>query len=197
MPSAPDVPPADDPILFQEPPRGPGRPRSSTSTSTTPPPGTSPEPPNPLEEPSTPAGPDSSTSDHRGDPGESESEPVSLSPGSGEPGGLAGAIRAGILTGTHAAHNLATDDIGRVLGAYLVTKRELDEASEGAARILQRKVPAGLVGRDVQDGVRVGVALASWLGRQFQIWTRARAARRAPALGPAAQTEDAGHDLHQ
>ncbi|NUR04296.1 MAG: hypothetical protein HOY79_49685 [Streptomyces sp.] len=87
-------------------------------------------------------------------------------------------IAAGLVNATEAAHNLATDDVGRALGQFLVSETEVMEISDAGARIIGRKLPKGLGNRDFEDFARLGMAVASYVGRQVSIWKKARAARR-------------------
>jgi len=177
----PTAPPAG-PVLFQAPPRGPGRP-PSTSTNEPPAPNTpSTNPSDPAESSTSPAG-DWSTRSHPDD-GEPQpaNEPSSASLGS-EIGvealtGLRRSIAAGIIHATEAAHSVATDDVGRHFGAFVATETEITEVSDASARIITRKLPKGIGNRDLEDFVRVGVAVASYVGRQIKIRGQARAARR-------------------
>lgn len=171
------------PAMFLEPKRGPGRPSTSTSehpTSSTP--ETSPSSP---EEPSTPPGPDSSTRSPRDDAGSANERRTSgASPGNEPPAdfdvssGLVKSIAAQIVNATEAAHNLATDDVGRAFGQYLVSETEASELAEASARLIARKVPKGFGNRDLEDYARIGVAVVSYVGRQISIWNKARSARR-------------------
>lgn len=92
--------------------------------------------------------------------------------------GLRGGIAAGIMNVTEAAHNIATDDVGRHLGQFLPSDTEVNEISDAGARILSRKLPAGAGSGDFEDLLRVGMAVFSYVGRQVRIMNQARAARR-------------------
>lgn len=178
---APTPPPAG-PVMFQAPPRGPGRP-PSTSTSE-PQPSTTPEtnPSGPAESSTSPE-PDWSTSSH---PGDSDANANSTSGGSlGSEvnaealSGLRGSIAAGIIHATEAAHSLATDDVGRHLNQFIASETEIMEISDAGARILSRKLPRGIGGnKDIEDLMRVGAAVVSYVGRQITILRKAKAARR-------------------
>ena len=179
----PSAPQPAGPVLFQAPPRGPGRPPSSTSTSEPPPSSTLPTNPSDPGESSTSPEADWSTR-NRPDAGEPQpaSEPSSGSLGS-EIGvealtGLRRSIAAGIIHATEAAHNIATDDVGRHFGAFVASETEINEVSDAGARIISRKLPAGLGNKDLEDFIRVGIAVASYVGRQIKIRGLSRAARK-------------------
>jgi len=92
--------------------------------------------------------------------------------------GLRRSIAAGIIHATEAAHSVATDDVGRHFGAFVATETEITEVSDASARIITRKLPKGVGNKDLEDFVRLGVAVASYVGRQIKIRGQARAARR-------------------
>jgi hypothetical protein len=169
--------------MFQAPRPGPGRPPSSTSTSEPPQsttPGTSPTGP---AESLTSQEPDWSTRSHLGD---DEPRPASSTSGGSlgsEVGaeaqsGLRGGIAAGIVNATEAAHNILTDDVGRHLDQFRATETEIMEISDAGARIISRKLPPGVGNKDFEDILRVGMAVASYVGRQVRIMRQASAARR-------------------
>jgi hypothetical protein len=174
-------PPA--PVMFQAPRPGPGRPPSSTSTSE-PPQSTTPEtsPSSPAES-STSQEPDWSIRNRLGD---DEPTPASATSGASlgsEVGaealsGLRGSIAAGIVNATEAAHNILTDDVGRHLDQFRATETEIMEISDAGARIISRKLPAGVGNKDFEDFLRVGMAVVSYVGRQVKILNQARTARR-------------------
>lgn len=191
------TPPSDEtptagPVLFQAPRPGPGRPPSSTSTSEPPNPST-PETnqSNPAESSTSPEEDWSTSSRPDVDEPEPESGPSSGSLGS-EVGaearsGLRRGIAAGIVNATEAAHNALTDDVGRHLGAFLASDKEIEEVSDAGARYLGRKLPTGAGNRDLEDLLRVGIAVASYVSRQVRILNQARAARRQLRAAAASQ----------
>jgi hypothetical protein len=163
--------------MFQQPRRGPGRPSKSTTEL---PASSTPETPRSFpEEPSIPSGPDSSTRSPRDGGDSSRANGTSGdSPGNEPPsGGLIRSIQAQIVNATEAAHNLATDDVGRAFGQFLVSETEAMELSEASARLISRKVPKGFGNSDLEDYARIGVAVVSYVGRQISIWKKARSAR--------------------
>jgi hypothetical protein len=183
-PRSDDIPtPPPAPVMFQAPRPGPGRPPSSTSTSE-PPQSTTPEtsPSSPAES-LTSQEPDWSTRSHLGD---DEPRPASSTSGGSlgsEVGaeaqsGLRGGIAAGIVNATEAAHNILTDDVGRHLDQFRATETEIMEISDAGARIISRKLPPGVGNKDFEDILRVGMAVASYVGRQVRIMRQASAARR-------------------
>lgn len=188
--------PSDDtpsePLLFQTPRPGPGRPPSQTSTSE-PRPSSTPEtsPSDPAESSTSPEQ-DWSTS---GRPAGDEQQPSDTSSGSlgSEVGaearaGLRGSIAAGIVNATEAAHNTLADDVGRHLGQFLASDKEIQEVSDAGARIISRKLPKGTGNPDLEDLLRLGVAVAAYVGRQVRIFRQASAARRQLRAAAAGQT---------
>lgn len=175
---SPTESPRPGPVMFQAPPRGPGRP-SGTSTSTTPPPSTSETSPSRPEEPSTPQAQDWSTRPHPGDAASvARPDTSSGSPGiKGDPD-VADDIRKALVNATEAAHGALTDDVGRAFGQFRATEDELDEVSDAAAGLLGRRVPKGVGNPDVADLIRAGIALIAYGVRQINIMRVARAARR-------------------
>ena len=178
---APTAPPAG-PVLFQAPPRGPGRPPSTSTSELSPPSTPSTSPSNPEASSTSPEG-DWSTRSH---PDDGEPQPESgTSSGSlgSEIGvealtGLRRSIAAGLIHATEAAHSVATDDVGRHFGQFVATETEITEVSDASARIITRKLPRGVGNKDFEDFIRLGVAVASYVGRQVKIRGQARAARR-------------------
>lgn len=188
-----DETPTEGPQLFQAPRPGPGRP-SSTSTSEPPASSTPETNPNRSAESSTSPDQDWSTRSHPVD-GEPrlESGTSSDSPGSdttGEPTGLRKSIAAGIINATEAAYNAATDDVGRHLDQFRASDTEIMEISDAGARIITRKLPPGVGNRDFEDVVRVGMAVLSYVTRQFKIVREARAIRRKLQEKAGTQTTD-------
>lgn len=175
------APPPAGPVLFQAPRPGPGRP-SSTSTSAPPRSGTTETSPSDLAESSTGPEPDWSTRSHPDvDDARPESGTSSGSLGSEAAAealtGLRGRIAAGIANGTQAAHHALADDVGQAFGQFLASEKEIEEVSDAGARILSRKLPKGLGNPDLEDAIRVGIAVVSYVSRQLSILKQARAAR--------------------
>lgn len=181
-PRSDEIPPAG-PVMFQAPRPGPGRPPSSTSTSEPPQSNTTGTSPTGPAESSTRAEPDWST---RNRPDADEQTPASGTSGASlgsEVGaealsGLRGSIAAGIVNATEAAHNILADDVGRHLDQFRATETEIMEISDAGARIISRKLPAGVGNKDFEDFLRVGMAVVSYVGRQVKILNQARTARR-------------------
>jgi len=169
--------------MFQTPRPGPGRPASSTSTSEPPPLNTSEANPSGPAESSTSPDPDWSTrhplDNDAPDSGRStSSDSLGSEVGAETRGTLRATITAGIVNATEAAHNTLTDDVGRYFDQYRASEHEIDEVAGASARILSRKVPKGLGNPDLEDFLRLGVAVAAYVGRQVRIFRQAAAARR-------------------
>jgi len=177
-----DVPPVG-PVMFQAPRPGPGRPTSSTSTS---------EPPQSSTRETNPSGPaESSTNPDQDSSTRNPLDDGAAASDSGTSGrslgseigaeahaGLRGGIAAGIINATEAAHNALTDDVGRQLGQFLISDTEVGEIADRGARIIARKLPKGAGNPDIEDFIRVGVAVVAYVGRQFRIFRQATAVRR-------------------
>jgi hypothetical protein len=171
------------PVMFQAPRPGPGRPPSSTSTSEPPLSSTSETNPNGPGESLTSPDPDSSTrhllGDDESDPGRSTSSgSLGSEIGAEARNTLRATITAGIVNATEAAHNTLTDDVGRYFEQYRASDKEIEEVAAASARILSRKAPKGLGNPDVEDFLRLGVAVVAYVGRQVRIFRQAAAARR-------------------
>jgi len=182
-------------VLFREADNR-GRPRSETSTSSLQPQDSqNPHQISPTEVSSTAADPSWSTGPN-GDgnaPG-TVNDTSSPSPGNGEGDGGSGRtltdrIASGLAGVTGAAHNTLTDDVGRDLGLYLATGDELAESADALASLAGRHLTGGRgMTRDTEDLVRLGIAVASYAGRQWRTWKQARAVRKQLAAQSAAST---------
>lgn len=90
---------------------------------------------------------------------------------------------------TGAAHNTLTDDVGRELGLYLATGDELAESADALASLANRHLTGGRgMTPDAEDIVRLGIAVASYAGRQWRTWKQARKNRAHLAAQTAAGT---------
>lgn len=90
---------------------------------------------------------------------------------------------------TGAAHNTLTDDVGRQLGLYLATTDELDESADALASLASRHLTGGRgMTPDAEDLVRLGIAVASYAGRQWRTWKQARGLRKKLAAQTGAGT---------
>lgn len=191
--------------------RSPSRSDSSTSPSSVPnlflPPGN--QPPSPTPEPSS-SGPSSETTtaatsspttapetgDWSGeydgaetnapDHDDSSSRPSSgdLPKGSlGSRAELRKATAAGVITVTTAAHEMFADDDGKAVGLYLADQDEVDTVADATAGLLSRRVPPGVGSPDATDIVRLALAVAGYVGRQFMLRRQLKRARMGQLLG--------------
>lgn len=122
--------------------------------------------------------PDSSTRNHPGNDASAHESDTSSSSHGSEPKGLTANLERQLLHASFIVHSLATDDVGRAYGLYLISDTEASEIAEAGSHLISRKIPKGLGNRDVEDYARIGLAVASYVGRQFSIWKQARSARR-------------------
>ncbi|MBK3557710.1 hypothetical protein JHN55_14455, partial [Streptomyces sp. MBT56] len=96
-------------------------------------------------------------------------------------GELAATVTKGVTAAANMAGEFLTDDNGKEMGAFLLEEEEAEEIGNAAAGLLSRRVPPGIGNPDVTDLVTLGLVLAKYVVRQFNI-RRTIKAYRAGAL---------------